>query len=57
MIGLQGLPIVRLFDTQRRRLGQQLRHEAVMGRVEVDHDNEDQAAFRRHGAEESLERL
>jgi hypothetical protein len=57
MIGLQGLPIVRLFDTQRRRLGQQLRHEAAMGRVEVDHDNEDQAASRRHGAEESLERL
>jgi hypothetical protein len=57
VVPLQGLAVPRLLDGERRDMGQQLGHEALVRRIEVyDHD-EHEPGHGRHGTEERLEGL
>ena len=57
MIALEWLSVSRLLHGEAGDVGQQLRHETLVRRIEVHDHDERQPRLRRHRAEKRLERL
>ena len=57
VVGFERLAILGVRDREPCHVGKKLGHEALMRRIEVHDDNEDEPGLWRHGAEERLERL